>query len=74
MRNFKAVGPALFAILMWSTLALAGSGLQDIPRFLLLGITFLTSGLLTGFRRDAWRIPFKVLMTGTAGIFGYHYF
>jgi drug/metabolite transporter (DMT)-like permease len=64
---------ALAAILLWSTLALAGNGLQEIPRFLLLGVTLLTSGLTSLVRLKAWRIPIMVFLVGVGGIFGYHF-
>lgn len=64
---------ALIAILLWSTLALAGNGLQTVPRFLLLGVTLIISGTISLFRRDGWRIPLKVFLVGIGGIFGYHF-
>ncbi|HAL16278.1 MAG TPA: EamA family transporter [Anaerolineaceae bacterium] len=72
----KSVSPiilALIAILLWSTLALAGNGLQTVPRFLLLGITLVTSGAISLFRRDGWHVPLKVFLVGVGGIFGYHF-
>jgi len=73
MRPTNAILLALTAILLWSTLALAGSGLQDVPRLLLLGVTLLTSGLTSLVRRGGWRVPLKVLLVGVGGIFGYHF-
>ncbi len=64
---------AFLAILIWSTLALAGSGLQTVPRFLLLGTAFLTSGLVSLVRPRGWRVPLKVFLVGVGGIFGYHF-
>ncbi|MHB0987852.1 MAG: DMT family transporter [Bellilinea sp.] len=72
----KFVSPiilALIAILLWSTLALAGNGLQTVPRFLLLGVTLITSGTISLFRRDGWHVPLKVFLVGVGGIFGYHF-
>jgi drug/metabolite transporter (DMT)-like permease len=72
----KSIHPillALIAILLWSTLALAGNGLQEIPRFLLLGVTLTTSGLTSLVRRNGWRVPIKVILVGVGGIFGYHF-
>ena len=65
---------AMAAILLWSTLALAGNGLQKIPRLLLLGITLTTSGLTSLVRLKAWQIPIMVFLVGVGGIFGYHFF
>ncbi len=64
---------ALAAILIWSTLALAGAGLQEVPPFILLAVAFTTSGLVALVRWRAWRVPLKVLAVGVAGIFGYHF-
>jgi drug/metabolite transporter (DMT)-like permease len=64
---------ALIAILVWSTLALAGNGLQSVPRFLLLGVTLCTSGMISLFRRAGWRVPLNVFVVGVGGIFGYHF-
>lgn len=64
---------ALIAILIWSTLALAGNGLQSVPRLLLLAIVLLTSGTTSLARRRAWAIPLKTLAVGVGGIFGYHF-
>lgn len=64
---------ALAAILIWSTLGLAGSGLQSVPRFLLLSATLLTSGTVSLIRRGGWQVPLKVFLVGVGGIFGYHF-
>jgi drug/metabolite transporter (DMT)-like permease len=64
---------ALAAILLWSTLALAGAGLKGVPPFLLLGIAFCTSGLMGLFRPRGWRISLPTLAVGVGGIFGYHF-
>ncbi len=64
---------AIMAILIWSTLALISTRLSHIPSFLILGIAFLISGLPALFRRSAWKIPSATLLTGVAGIFGYHF-
>jgi drug/metabolite transporter (DMT)-like permease len=64
---------ALAAILLWSSLALAGAGLTRIPPFLLLAAAFGVSGLIGLLRPRGWRIPLVTLGVGTAGIFGYHF-
>lgn len=73
MKSLNPLILAFIAILLWGTLALAGNGLQSVPRFFLLGITLSTSGLLSLVFRDGWRIPFKVFLVGVGGIFGYHF-
>ena len=73
MKPISPISLALAAILLWSTLALAGNGLQSVPRFLLLGIVFLTSGTISLVRREGWRVPLKVFLVGVGGIFGYHF-
>ena len=73
MKSTPSLLLALAAILLWSTLALAGNGLQEIPRFLLLGVTLTTSGLTSLVRRNGWRVPIKVILVGVGGIFGYHF-
>ena len=73
MKPLNPILLALIAILLWSTLALAGNGLQSVPRMLLLGVTLTTSGLLSLVRREGWRIPLKVYLVGVGGIFGYHF-
>lgn len=73
MKLINPIFLALAAILLWSTLALAGNGLQSVPRFLLLGIVFLTSGTISLVRREGWHVPLKVFLVGVGGIFGYHF-
>lgn len=64
---------ALFAILLWSTLALLGSKVANLPPFLMLGVVFTLTGLTSFFQRAAWRIPLRTLLVGVGGIFGYHF-
>jgi drug/metabolite transporter (DMT)-like permease len=72
MKAEKATLFALAAILLWSTLALAGVRSTSLPPFLLLGVAFCTSGLFSIIRPRAWRVQFPVLLVGVGGIFGYH--
>lgn len=65
---------ALTAILLWSTLALISTRLSHVSSFLILGIAFILSGSISLLRWKAWKIPWKTLLVGTAGIFGYHFF
>jgi drug/metabolite transporter (DMT)-like permease len=64
---------ALTAILIWSMLALISTRLAHISSFLILSIAFLISGLPALFRSNAWKVPFKTILVGIAGIFGYHF-
>jgi len=76
VKEMKTTHPillALAAIILWSTLALAGSGLQEVPRLLLLGVTLTTSGLTSLVRRKGWQVPLKTFLVGVGGIFGYHF-
>lgn len=70
----KASFYALAAILLWSTLALLGFKLGELPPFLLVGLSLLI-GSLCGLPwiRD-WKVPRKVLLLGIYGLFGYHFF
>ncbi len=65
---------AFAAIIIWSTLALLGIKLIGVPSFLLLSVALLISGSVSLIKLKAWRIPWKTLMVGVGGIFGYHFF
>lgn len=73
MRPSNSIILALTAILIWSTLALAGNGLQSVPRLLLLAAVLITSGTTSLVRRRAWNIQLKTMAVGVGGIFGYHF-
>jgi len=73
MKSPNSILLALAAILIWSTLALAGNGLQSIPRLFLLGTALLTSGMSALVRRRGWRISLVTFLVGVGGIFGYHF-
>jgi drug/metabolite transporter (DMT)-like permease len=64
---------ALAAILIWSFLAFLGTRVNQVPPFLLLGIAFCTSGLLTLVTIRSWRVPWRTFLVGVGGIFGYHF-
>jgi drug/metabolite transporter (DMT)-like permease len=64
---------ALFTILLWSFLALLGSRVSHLPSILVTGVALSTSGLLSSPAYKSWRIPFKTLLVGIGGIFGYHF-
>ena len=60
------------AILLWSSLALLGSRLADLPAILTTGIALSLGGLLGIVRVKEWRVPVRTLLVGIGGIFGYH--
>lgn len=69
---FPPLAYAMLAILLWSSLATLGTYTQRLPPFLVTAIALAIGGLL-GVRHIAhWRVPPKTLLTGLAGIFGYH--
>jgi drug/metabolite transporter (DMT)-like permease len=67
-----AIGLALIAILIWSTLAVLGSRLGHLPPFLSVGLALVVGGLVGLLRVRDWKVPFSTLAMGIGGIFGYH--
>ncbi len=69
----SAVLLALAAILLWSFLALFGANLNNIPALFVVGMALCVGGLvgLPGWR--GWRVPWRTLLVGVGGIFGYHF-
>jgi drug/metabolite transporter (DMT)-like permease len=64
---------ALVAIVLWSSLAALGTGLKEMPPFLLVGTT-LVLGSIPGLRRvGEWKVPPRTLLLGVYGLFGYHF-
>jgi drug/metabolite transporter (DMT)-like permease len=67
---------ALGAIVLWASLATLAISLSEIPPFLLTGIGLVIGSFvslpLSGFKLSAWKIPFKTLLVGIYGLFGYH--
>lgn len=64
---------ALFTILLWSFLAFLGAHVNQVPAFLVVGVALTTSGLLGAVQVHKWRVPWKTLLAGIGGIFGYHF-
>lgn len=71
----------LLAIFMWALLALFTAASGAIPPFQLLAITFgiatlvgLVNWLFRPPPKTLWNLSPKVWLTGTAGLFGYHFF
>jgi drug/metabolite transporter (DMT)-like permease len=67
---------ALGAIVLWASLATLATALSNIPPLLLTGLGLIIGSLislpLSGFKLSAWKIPFKTLLVGVYGLFGYH--
>jgi drug/metabolite transporter (DMT)-like permease len=64
---------AITAVLIWSTLAILGSKLENVPSFLLVGVALSTSGILSTIKIKEWSVPKRTLLIGIGGIFGYHF-
>jgi drug/metabolite transporter (DMT)-like permease len=76
-----ATGIGMFAILLWSSLALLTTGARAVPPFLLTAITFAVAFLIA---LGLWaargqnplhrlRLPLQVWLVGIGGLFGYHF-
>ena len=63
---------ALFAILLWSSLATLASSLAHLPPFFLTGAALVVGGLIMspGFR--SWRVEPRTFLVGAAALFFYH--
>jgi drug/metabolite transporter (DMT)-like permease len=68
------------AVLLWSLLALLTVRTAPVPPFLLNALTFALGGAVglvwiafTGGFAQLARVPAKVYLIGTAGLFGYHF-
>lgn len=65
---------ALFAIILWASLAMTSSLLAGIPPFLQLAVAFGIGGLPALFYGRRAFPHLSVLVLGVAGFFGYHFF
>lgn len=63
---------ALGAIVLWSLLAALAVRLQQVPPFLLLGLTLTGAGLVALPTARQWRVPSRTLCLGVYGLFGFH--
>ncbi len=63
---------ALISVLIWSSLALANSGVKELSPFLSVGIALCIGGLVGLPRVREWKVPVRTFAVGVAGIFGYH--
>ena len=64
---------AFGAILIWSCLAILGTTVESVPSLLLVGVSLSVGGGLGVFKVREWRVPFRTMLVGVGGIFGYHY-
>jgi len=63
---------ALLAVVIWSSLALLNSRVNELSPFLSVGIA-LCFGALVGLPKlREWRVPPRTFAVGVGGIFGYH--
>lgn len=76
----KATGLGFGAILLWSMLALFTEGSQPVPPLLLNAMCFTLGGTIgliwlftKGDPKQLKRVPLRVYLFGTAGLFGYHF-
>jgi drug/metabolite transporter (DMT)-like permease len=60
------------AILIWSSLAILGSKLTQVPSLLQVGAALFISGSISLPRVKEWRLPPRTWLIGIGGIFGYH--
>lgn len=65
---------ALIAIILWASLAMTASFLAAIPPFLQLAVAFGIGGLPALFYGRRAFPPWRVLVLGVAGFYGYHFF
>jgi drug/metabolite transporter (DMT)-like permease len=64
---------AFLTIILWSFLAYLGAQVNHLPSILVTGIALSVSGILSSVTYKTWRVPFKTLLIGVGGIFGYHF-
>ncbi|MEL7175426.1 MAG: EamA family transporter [Pseudomonadota bacterium] len=76
----KATGLGFGAILLWSMLALFTEGSRPVPPLLLNAMCFTLGGTIgliwlftKGDPKQLKRVPLRVYLFGTAGLFGYHF-
>lgn len=79
MSKSKATAIGFIAVLLWSLLALLTVGSAPTPPLLLNAICFTTGGTLgliwtlaSGQLGQLRRVPWKIYLFGTVGLFGYH--
>ncbi|MFL5785978.1 MAG: DMT family transporter [Bacteriovoracaceae bacterium] len=73
-REKRSLLLGLITIVLWGSLATFGNLLIHLPPFFTLGVSFLIGSLLS-LRNPREMFPsMKLLLFGTAGYFGYHFF
>ncbi|MBO9475597.1 EamA family transporter [Shimia sp. R10_1] len=79
MTRTKSTAVGFIAVLLWALLALFTVGSAPTPPLLLNALCFTVGGmigviwaLMTGEWRALSKVPFKVYLFGTLGLFGYH--
>ena len=65
---------ALIAIALWSSLAVLGLLLAQLPPFLLTGIALLVGSVPAWPFFRQWRVSWSALALGVYGLFGFHFF
>jgi drug/metabolite transporter (DMT)-like permease len=68
----RAMLYASAAILIWSSLAILGSQLTQVPSLLQVGAALLISGSVTLPGVGEWKLSPRTWLIGIGGIFGYH--
>jgi drug/metabolite transporter (DMT)-like permease len=68
---------ALGAIVLWASLAMLGVRLAHLPPFWLTGVALLMGSVialpLSRFDFSQWRMPWRTLVLGVYGLFGFHF-
>jgi len=62
----------LFTLALWSSLATLGARLSHLPPLLVTGLALCIGSLIGVARWRDWRVPWRTLLVGVAGIGGYH--
>ena len=80
MTRTQATSTGFVAVLLWALLAVLTVGTAPMPPLLLTAVTFAIGGALgiawiAGTRSwgELRRVPLRVYLFGTAGLFGYHF-
>jgi drug/metabolite transporter (DMT)-like permease len=69
----SAIFLSLSTIILWSFLAFLVSKINHIPSSIIVGVALLIGGVVGMVKIREWKVPWKTLVVGIGGIFGYHY-